>query len=400
MNFKIQSLVMALLILVSLVFTGQEAFGQRRKPALGEGDKTQTEKASPGQTQPSPSAQNGRGTPMQTQQRGPSNQQKELSKEEEPVNVVLEVKGEGIQLVATWFPPILDDPKSGQKRKPAATPMPGQPTPDATPKSDVEHGKEVAPFILVPDWTRSRQDLLNLGSFLQSQGHAVIVPDLRGHGESVTMTGSDKPLDYTKFKKKQQASAVADIDQCKRFLQEKNNEGILNIDLLNIVAVGDSAHLAIAWSITDWSWEPVGGVKQGKDVKSLILFSPTEKFAGSSLRKLTRAPLISGKAGTPLPLLVVWGGQSAAAEPCREFVDNLRKWRPEAPQSDDMATRWFKQNLFDYAAPTNMSGVQLAGQTNARQVWAFANNFVAQKVLAFKDQCEWQLRGADAILNR
>ena len=314
-------------------------------------------------------------------------QQAELDKEFAPQVVFMTVKGEGVQLVATWFPPIIE--KDKKKRRPAPA--------NANEEEDKEPGKSKAPFILVHDWTRSRTDMLMLASFLQKQGHAVIVPDLRGHGESVSILGSTKPLDHTKFKKSDKASAVGDIDQCKRFLQEKNNEGIVNIDLLNVIAVGDSSHLAIAWALSDWSWEPVAGIKQGKDVKSLILFSPTKRFAGSALKKLVKEPLISGRNAPPLPLLVIWGSQSDSAEDCEGFVELLRKFRPAAPESDDMAQRWMKQNLFDFQTPTAMRGFELAGNPNAQRIWSFANDFVSQKVLAYKDRCPWQIRGADAV---
>jgi len=239
-----------------------------------------------------------------------------------------------------------------------------------------------------------------MATYLQSQGHAVIVPDLRGHGESTVVTGMSEALDHTKFKKKQVLSTVGDIDQCKRFLMKKNNEGELNIDLLNVVAVGDSCHLAIAWSINDWSWPSVGSMKQGQDVKSLILFSPTSKFSGSVLKKLAKSPLVSGKQSQALPMLVMWGSQAADGAAASQFVTDLRKHRPEASAEDDMATRWFTQDLFHYAAPKPWTGVQLAGMEQAKELWVFANNFVQQKVMLHKDRCPWKLRGADAILNK
>ena len=304
------------------------------------------------------------------------------------------VKGEGIKLVATWFPPIVED-DSTRLRKANAAKKQGQEV-----AIDKEPGKTTSPFILVHDWGRNRGDLLALGKYLQSQGHAVIIPDLRGHGQSLDVLGLDKKLDHRDFRKSEKASAVGDIDQCKRFLQEKNNEGVLNIDLLNVVAVGDSAHLAIAWTVTDWSWRPVAGIKQGQDVKSLILFSPSDNFAGSSLRKLAKEPLVSGKNVTPLPMLVIWGKQSDTANDCSRFIDSIRKFRPAAPAEDDLATRWAKQSLFDLEAPTAMKGYELAGNPQAKQIWDFANNFVSQKVIAFKEQCPWQIRGADCGFER
>ncbi len=384
--------LMACMVIFSLLIVllpTSNAEAQRRESVFGNEkpdteteSETESENAAPKKKAATPAMQ-----PDVQSQAAAAARQKRISEEFAPQNIMLEVKDERIQLGATWFPPIIEDQATLKKSA----------NPNAT-AEDLEPGKSTVPFILVHDWERSRADLLAMGYFLQSQGHAVIIPDLRGHGQSVSVAGTTLRLDHAKFKKFEKASSVGDIDQCKRFLQEKNNEGIVNIDLLNIVAVGDSSHLAIAWAIADWSWEPVAGIKQGKDVKSLILFSPTSKFAGSSLKKLIKEPLISGRGTAPLPMLVIWGRQSEAAEGCDQWVELMRKFRPEASEADDMATRWFKQNLFHFEAPTGMSGFELAGNPSARQIWAFANNFVSQKVIAFKDRCPWQIRGTEAVL--
>ena len=308
-----------------------------------------------------------------------------------PEIVTMTVKEDRVLLVATWYPPILEEEDEEAKPKQAADPNIKQ---EAKP----EAYESIAPFILIHDWTRSRSDMLPLAEFLQSQGHAVLVPDLRGHGDSVVVEGVTGELDYKKFKKTQQASAVADIDQCKRFLQKKNNDKELNIDMLNVIAVGDSSHLAMAWAISDWNWGPVAGIKQGKDVKSLVLFSPTKTFAGSSLKKLSQSPLFSGRAGSALPMLVIWGAQSSVNKDCSDFIRTLRKNRPETAQDAGLEARWAEQDLFDFEAPTSMQGRELAGSPKAKQIWSFANDFVSQKVMALKDQFPWQTRGAKAIL--
>lgn len=387
-NFS-RAITMALIVGLAIVFvSASDAHAQRRKSAIGgKGEATDKKTPVPQGNQPPKANQPTIKQPAANQ----PNKKTETDEKFAPQVVSMTVKREGIQLVATWFPPIIEEDAKKKKEKKKANPA------DAK-AEDPEPGKSVAPFILVHDWTRSRNDLLRLAFFLQSQGHAVIVPDLRGHGESVRVAGMAEPIDHTKFKKAEQASAVGDIDQCKRFLQEKNNEGLVNIDLLNVIAVGDSSHLAIAWAIADWSWEPVGGIKQGKDVKSLVLFSPSSRFAGSSLKKLAKSPLISGRDSPPLPMLVIWGGQSDSAEGCSDFVNLLRKNRPEVGANQSDATRWQTQNLFDLEAPTSMEGYQLAGNPNAGQIWIFANNFVSQKVMKFRKQFSWQVRGADAIL--
>jgi pimeloyl-ACP methyl ester carboxylesterase len=377
--------ILVLFGFVALMSVG-ESQAQRRSSAIG---KNKADKKSSSQ----PAAKKNTAATNPTRPENLSAAPEQGKKAEDkfaPQIVTMEVKREGIQLVATWFPPRIEEDKKRKK--------PVQKSPNGKEEKEVEQGKVTSPFILVHDWGRDRRDMLALASFLQSKGHAVIVPDLRGHGASVRVRGSGESLDHDKFKKSEMASAVGDIDQCKRFLQDRNNEELVNIDMLNVIAVGDSSHLALSWAMADWTWGPVAGIKQGKDVKSLVLFSPTKKFAGSSLSKIAKTPLISGRGVSPLPMLVIWGGKSEASKDCSTFVNTLRKFRPEAPKQDDVATRWFKQSLFDYEAPVDVAGYDLARNPQAKKIWNFANDFVSQKVITFKDQFPWQVRGAEAVL--
>jgi hypothetical protein len=295
----------------------------------------------------------------------------------DPENVVLEVKGEGILLTATYFaPPTIPVP---------AAKVPGE-------EIDEEPGKSVSPFILLHDWDGERSQMLPLANFLQSAGHAVLVPDLRGHGESLSMRGSNAPLDYRNFKKNEVATTVGDIEQCKRFLREKNDLGEMNIDLLNVVAVGDTSHIAVEWAVSDWSWPPIGLKKQGQDVKSLVLFSPTKKFGSYSMMKMAKAPIISGKNGSALPMMVVWGAGSNANSDCTDICEALAKNRPPS-ESRDPAVVWFEQDFFKVTPNTQLSGAQIVQSKDAKPIWTYIVDFTAQKVLAHKDKCPWQVRG-------
>ena len=134
----------------------------------------------------------------------------------------------------------------------------------AAPQNEEEAtGKVAIPFILLHDWEGSRADLEPFGTYLQSLGNAVIIPDLRGHGESTSVAGVSKPIDHSKFRKSDVASAMLDIERCKKYLVKRNNEGKLNIDLLSIVAVGHTSTLAAAWTIEDWAFQNQGSIKQG-----------------------------------------------------------------------------------------------------------------------------------------
>ena len=287
----------------------------------------------------------------------------------EPVNDVVEVLTDKVLMAYSWFP-------AGSTK--------------TTPGAAAINGKDAAAFLLLHDWNSQRSDMFPLAKHLQSAGYAVLVPDLRGHGESTRVTGSDQTLDYEKFKPAQVASAINDIEQCRRILLTKNDAEEVNIDLLNVVAVGDSAHLALEWAITDWSWKPIGGKKQGQYVKSLTLVSPTEKFKRSSLTKLARAPVISGANGAAIPMFVIWGGQDAnAAEDGQDFYDLLSKKSPPSSASDPAAV-WREQDLFQAVPNVPMSGNQLIAAPPIQNSIA---NFAAQKVLTARERFPWGKRG-------
>ena len=114
---------------------------------------------------------------------------------------------DGVRLKCTYFaPPKLKDPEASVSATPAM------------------------PFILLHGWDGDRRQLLKYGLYLQKAGHAVIVPDLRGHGQSLSVEGLKKPLDYKKFRKQEVMSAQKDIERCKKFLVQKHNQGEVNID--------------------------------------------------------------------------------------------------------------------------------------------------------------------------
>ena len=155
-----------------------------------------------------------------------------------PEQVALETK-DGVQLSATWYAGV--------------------------------NKKESIPVIMLHDWDGNRKQFSGLATYLQSIGHSIIVPDLRGHGESLRVKASDMTLDREKFNRNAIAAMGEDIEACKRFLLKKNNGGELNIEFLTVVAAGQSAVLASQWAVKDWSWPVVAGRKQGQDVKALVL---------------------------------------------------------------------------------------------------------------------------------
>lgn len=233
-------------------------------------------------------------------------------------------------------------------------------------------GKEVMPLILVHSMEEQGSVYYDLAERLQALGHAVIVPDLRGHGES-TVTRAGIKLDASKMKPRDFASVVLDIDAVKKFLLAENNEKKVNIELLTIVASEMGASAAIQWSIKDWSLKQLVGYKQGRDVKSLILLSPRMNYSGLTIRDLIKHPLIREK----MLMMVAYGGQNSSV---RKDVNLLEKQIERYRQADPASLRLMPFN-------TTLQGTKLLDPRSP--VPEQIIKFIDEQVFAKASQFPW-----------
>jgi pimeloyl-ACP methyl ester carboxylesterase len=157
-----------------------------------------------------------------------------------------------------------------------------------------EAQKEAVPVILLHPFKGSRADYNDLALALQDAGCAVLVPDLRGHGQSTRRVNSDGKeveieqalMNHQDFEAMGHADQErsGDVEACNKFLRAKNNAKELNLDKLVIIGAEMGADVAINWAQSDWSWPVLPGApKQGQDVKALILLSPQWSFRGLSV---------------------------------------------------------------------------------------------------------------------
>ncbi len=155
-------------------------------------------------------------------------------------------------------------------------------------------GKDSVPVILLHGLKGSQKDYAKLAPLLQKDGHAVLVPDLRGHGDSTTQRGAAAPLNPANFAMRDFGLMVtADMERIRAFLIEKNNAGELNIEKTCLVGAEMGASVALTWSYMDWLRAPVGNKKQGQDVKAVVAISP-EVTPGLPLRNVTGGrPLVT-----------------------------------------------------------------------------------------------------------
>jgi len=155
-------------------------------------------------------------------------------------------------------------------------------------------GKDSVPVILLHSWKGSRKEYVTLAMALWQAGHAVLVPDLRGHGQSIEQAGSPNPLSATRFGKNDFAMMVEyDMETLKSFLVKKNNAGELNLEKLCLVGAEMGATVAMNWALLDWSWPQYPGIKQGQHVKALVLLSPERNFKGLGMQEAVKNPLMN-----------------------------------------------------------------------------------------------------------
>lgn len=218
--------------------------------------------------------------------------------------------------------------------------------------------KNAVPFIMLHGWEGTRADYDGLAKHMQSLGHAVLVPDLRGHGQSNTRPGPkeatlENPDDLTNAEIK---GIAADVEACKKFLREKNNAGELNIEMLTVIGADVTCITALQWSAYDWSVKNLVSYKQGEDVKMVVLLSPTQSFKGNSLNQTLTHPAVKKQ----LTLVLIVGRQdSKSFADARKINTQLENFRPEMKKND---VKNEDRSLFFFELDTNLVGTGLLNE--------------------------------------
>lgn len=223
--------------------------------------------------------------------------------------------------------------------------------------------KNTVPVILLHAFKGSRKDFSVLAPYLAKQGYAVMVPDLRGHGDSTSklaVRGGKRrvvKLDAAKMRSNDFSQiAGQDMGALRRFLVVKNNEGQLNLNKLVIVGMELGAAVAIDWAVYDWSFPDYPGVKQSKDVKALVLISPKRTYSG--LR--TSQSLEHGAVQSVLPIMIVVGKDDRkAASDATNIHGKIQSVRREEFPDLSPAEALERKTLWFLQAPTKLQSAKL-----------------------------------------
>ncbi|MGA2032367.1 MAG: alpha/beta fold hydrolase [Thermoguttaceae bacterium] len=226
-------------------------------------------------------------------------------------------------------------------------------------------GKDSIPVVLIHGRKESRKDYLKLAVELQGTlGCTVIVPDLRGHGDSKT-TASGKKIDADDrtFGRNYPLMVTQDMKAVKDFLWEKNNAKELNIDKLCMVGADIGALITLNYAAFDSVGYEQGTAKYGPlqlggFLKAMVLISPLYNFKGLSAKPALDNVVVRGD----IPIMFLVGKQSpkalAEATRIRKAMDAYHP-TPDADHKD-------QQTLFFGQLDTSLQGAKLLDEPSLK----------------------------------
>jgi pimeloyl-ACP methyl ester carboxylesterase len=280
-----------------------------------------------------------------------------------PRKLSLETK-DGVQLHAAYYPP--------QSSKQGAL------------------GKETVPVILVHMHKGSIADYKTLAEALSAAGHAVIVPDLRGHGEStrVERNGRAKKIDQSTMVKADYEAMINDLEAVKSFLLSEHNDGKLNIRKLCVVGAEMGAVVALNWAALDWSWPRLVTGPQGQDVQALVLITPQWGFKGLNIKNATgRVDLLKSAS----VMIIAGAKDSANLDDARRLNQLFEKYHELPPSDAPLAVRQEKQDLFFITPATTLVGTKLLNEKSLRMEEVIGN-FIKFRITRNENLDDWAAR--------
>ena len=261
-------------------------------------------------------------------------------------------------------------------------------------------GKDTVPIIMLHSMkllTSTGASYYKLAGDIQKfMGHAVIVPDLRGHGKSTKRRNPRDPnsnitIDPEKFTKTEFATIGRDIEECKRFLMEKNNKGELNIEKLCVIGSDVSAIAALNWAVFDWSAQSTLRLKQGQDVKALILLTPVASYKGFTAQQALNHVVIQ----RTLSIMILAGKLDPKYySGSKRIYNQLARFHPDKFENEK--DKLENGTLFEYGLNTANQG---SGMLSVSNLKPSPRDLIADFIryrLEKQDRYVWKNRGRTA----
>jgi alpha-beta hydrolase superfamily lysophospholipase len=185
-----------------------------------------------------------------------------------------------------------------------------------------EKGKEAPTVLLIHEWQGQASPYSKLVTALNKAGCAVLVPDYRGHGGSREYTdarGQKAEFNLAQMSRRDVEAIIGlDLEKAKGFLKDENNDEMLNLNALVVIGVGEGCVMAAQWAMRDWAFPSVGRVKQGQDVKALVLISPEKQVKGIPIDPAATDPNL-----IRLPMMIVAGTDSPEAAEANRLAKRI-----------------------------------------------------------------------------
>lgn len=248
-------------------------------------------------------------------------------------------------------------------------------------------GKDAAVCILLHGFKGNRRDMASLGAYLQKNEVAVVMPDLRGHGDSTTYNagGVDRKMEAATMPVTQLKLMSNDLEAIKKFLVTKNNAAELNIERLGLVASEMSVPVAVNWTVDDWSWPVLPNLKQGQDVKALVLLSPQMSFKTLNMATAITNPASPVRDNRISLLLIAGAEDEASVRDATRIEQTFARVRPKVDK-DKIAD---KTLFIDVSMKTKLVGTKLLGEANLGVedlIWQFVELRLVDQSFPWKER--------------
>ncbi len=254
-------------------------------------------------------------------------------------------------------------------------------------------GKQSVPLILLHGWDGplgpgSGQDLSPLALTLQKAGHAVVVPDLRGHGRSTTRRvgkQATEVIDRDQLRPADIQAMILDVEAVRSFLVDQNNAGNLNLEMLCIIGFEMGSVVALNWIHYDWSVPSWPTLKQGQDVKAFVLVSPEQTFKGATARLALGNPIVRGD----LSAMLIYGKDDPESSKAERLYTTLK--RSHRPLPDDPTEAAKLQDLFLVELDTSLRGTKLL-TTQTLHLTDSILQFIQRRLVDREESYPWRDR--------
>jgi pimeloyl-ACP methyl ester carboxylesterase len=256
-----------------------------------------------------------------------------------------------------------------------------------------EPEKDTVPVILLHGYGGKRQEFDALGKLLQSDGHAVLSIDLRGHGGSTTkkapLKEADDVLDPKKFGKADYVNMVLDVRAAKNFLTDKHKEGQLNIEKLCIVGAEMGAIVAQYFALDDLSRPVVPNVlfKDGQDVRGLVLLSPPRQHGGLTSAAVMKSPAVRGSF---VSKMIIVGKNDPGLDDANKLHSSVQKYHAKVPEGADPDDRAARLDLFFQTPDTSLQGTKLLAK--GLNVDKMIRQFIDLRLVKKSAEIPWRAR--------